>query len=116
VTARVPDLDGRRFGSASNSAAGEVDDATVFTYHQDEDLVWAEYSGGSVRLGYLVGTRSGDELAFRYTHVNTAGDSSSGRCHSLLSLTEDGRIRMDETWEWESRPGHGVSVVEELAG
>jgi hypothetical protein len=26
----------------------------------------------------------------------------------------DGRVRLEETWEWESRAGHGTSVVEQI--
>ena len=35
----------------SNAADGDVGSDTVFEYHQEDDLVWAEYAGGSVRPG-----------------------------------------------------------------
>jgi hypothetical protein len=28
--------------------------------------------------------------------------------------TADGRLRLEETWEWESRDGSGTSVVEQV--
>ena len=83
------DLDGRRFVAESNSDGGHVGQGTVFDYHQDGDMVWAEYSGGAVRPGHLVGTREGDRLDCRY-------------------------VRLHETWRWESRPGEGTSVLREL--
>ena len=66
-------LDGRRFRAASQSSGAEVGAETVFTYHQDGDLIWARYAGGQVRLGHLVGLRRGDELDFRYSQLNTSG-------------------------------------------
>ncbi|SHK05180.1 hypothetical protein SAMN05443637_102161 [Pseudonocardia thermophila] len=109
----VPSLDGRTFVGVSNTGDGEVDTATVFTYHERDGLVWAEYAGGGIRLGRLAGTRTGDELDFRYVHVSTDLSTSSGHCHAWLELLPDGRIRSNEEWEWESRPGSGRSVVEE---
>jgi hypothetical protein len=109
----MEDLDGRRFRAVVNEA-GEVDGATVFEYSQDGDLVHARYSGGAIRLGFLVGTRSGDSLDFRYAHVNVEGETATGHCVSVLSVLDDGRLRLHETWEWDSRSGSGTSVVEEI--
>jgi hypothetical protein len=33
---------------------------------------------------------------------------------STITTLPDGRLRMDETWQWESRPGSGTSAVEEV--
>ncbi len=109
-------LDGRRFGAVSQVDGGEVDAATVFEYHQDGDLVWARYAGGAaVRLGHLVGLRRGDELEFRYAQLNHKGETLTGHCRSRIEVLADGRLRLHESWRWESRPGAGTSVVEELA-
>ncbi len=78
MTARGIDLDGRRFAAVSNSADGEVGQATVFTYHQDGEVIWAEYSGGAVTRGYLVGTRDGERLHFRYSHLGADRQTSNG--------------------------------------
>lgn len=106
-------LDGRRFTAVENEA-GEVDAATVFHYHQDELGVWAEYAGGQVVRGFLVGTRTGDELGVRYVHQNARGETATGRCSTRIVELGDGRLRLHETWAWESREGHGTSVVDEL--
>ncbi len=112
-TANLPSLDGRTFAGVSNTADGEVSNATVFTYHERDGLVWAEYSGGTITLGRLVGTRHGGALDFRYVHVSTDGSTSSGHCRARLEQLPDGRLRSHEAWEWESRPGRGTSIVEE---
>ena len=79
-----------------------------------DGLIWAEYGGGAVQLGRLVGTRDGDVLRFRYVHVSADDSTSSGRCEARLEVLPDGRIRSHEDWCWESRPGAGTSIVEEL--
>jgi hypothetical protein len=68
-----------------------------------------------VRRGFLVGTRTRDTLDIRYVQLNDSGETSSGYCLSTIHVLQDGRLRLDEKWQWESRPGGGTSVVEELA-
>lgn len=109
----ITSLDGRRFVAEAAVAGGEVGTQTVFAYHEHDGMIWAEYAGGAIRRGFLVGTRDGDRLDFRYTQLNTHGQTSTGHCVSVLSQLDDGRLRLDETWEWESRPGSGTSAVVE---
>ncbi len=106
----------RRFRSASNSANGEVSAATVFEYHQDGALVWAEYRGGSIVFGTLIATVDAQDcLDMRYQHVNAAGELMTGRCHSTPELLPDGRLRLHERWQWTCGDGStGESVLEEI--
>lgn len=85
------DYDGRRFASVENSNTGEVGPETVFRYRQDGDLVWATYSGGSVRFGTLI-ARADDEgrLDARYAHLNTSGELMTGECLSTPEVLPDG--------------------------
>ena len=110
----APSLDGRRFRHAEMSVEGEGSAETVFEYHERDGVVWARYQGGAVRLGFLVGVRSGDSLEFRYSQVNDAGETSNGRCSTAISILADGRLRLDEEWAWESKPGAGTSASEEV--
>lgn len=109
------DLDRRVFIGVSNSADGEVSPETRFSYRQQDEVVWADYRGGDVIHGHLVGTRTGDRLVFRYVHLNTGGETAAGRCTSHIEVLPDGRLRLHEEWAWESRPGTGTSVVEQEA-
>lgn len=79
-------------------------------------MVHATYAGGRIRLGYLVGRHSGSKLKFRYVQLNTAGETSSGVSEDTVELLPDGRIRLHESWKWESRQGAGASVLEETRG
>jgi hypothetical protein len=112
--AETVSLDGRIFAGVENSATGEVGQSTTFTYHQEDDVIWAEYSGGAVIRGYLVGTRNAEKLNFRYAHLGADKETSTGVCESIIEVLGDGRVRFHETWAWESRPETGNSIVEEL--
>jgi len=63
--------DGRKFIPKINSENGEVSEQTVFTYHQSGNLLWAEYNGGNILKGSLIGTvLQNGELDFVYHHMN----------------------------------------------
>lgn len=108
-------LDGRRFRVSAMDAEGEASEETVFAYHERDGVIWARYEGGAVRLGFLVGTRDGEHLDFRYSQLNESGETSNGRCSTKISTLADGRLRLEEDWSWESKPGAGTSAAEEIA-
>ena len=110
----APSLDGRRFRPAAEVAGGDVGAETIFEYVEEDGIVHARYGGGAVRLGFLVGTREGDLLRFRYAQVRGDGTTATGRCESRIETLGDGRLRLHETWAWESHDGAGTSVVEEV--
>lgn len=111
----APTLDGRRFRDVTIDPQGDISDDTVFEYHEtDLGEVWATYDGGSVRRGFLVGHRDGDTLVFRYVHLTDGRSTASGQCTSRVELMTDGRLRLHESWRWESKPGAGTSTLEEL--
>lgn len=107
-------LDGLVLAPVADQAPGQVGTRTRFAYHEKDGEIWAEYAGGDVVRGHLVGTRAGDRLDFRYVQLKTDGTTSSGHCVSEVVELPDGRIRLDETWEWESQQGGGTSVVEQV--
>lgn len=109
------DYDGRRFRSSAAETA-DLGGVPVGHYHQQGDLVWAEFSGGGVRRGSLAGTRAPDgSLEFAYCQVLADGAVVSGRCVSYPELLPDGRIRLREEWQRYGEQGDsGVSYVEEL--
>ncbi|MFE0206668.1 hypothetical protein [Streptomyces sp. NPDC058985] len=107
-------LDGLVLAPVTDQAPGQVGTRTRFTYHERDDAVWADYAGGDVVRGHLVGTRAGDRLDFRYVQLRTDGSTASGHCVSTVLELPDGRVRLEESWEWESRPGRGTSVVEQV--
>ncbi|MDM7921520.1 MAG: hypothetical protein QUS14_04395 [Pyrinomonadaceae bacterium] len=94
---------GRTFIAEENSANGEVGGGTVFHYHQEGSVVWAEYSGGDIVLGRLIANASQDgRLDMRYQHINIDGELMTGICETVPELLSDGRLRLHESWQWTS--------------
>ncbi len=105
----------KTFRPVVNAANGEVSSDTVFYYKQVGNIVTADYSGGSIRLGHLVALMDADGcLNMRYHQVNVRGELQTGICRSIPEVLPDGRLRLHESWQWTSGDGsRGESVVEE---
>ena len=109
--------DNRTFRSIANSGTGEVGGDTFFHYHQDGDVVWAEYSGGEIVRGTLIAKvlLPDDSLDMRYQHINRKGDLMTGVCTSVPEFLPDGRIRLHEKWQWTTgNHSSGESIIEEI--
>ena len=110
------DYDDRRFSSAAAETADPAGGVPVGHYHQTGDLVWAEFSGGAVRAGRLVGrcdANGGIEAA--YCQLLAGGEVVAGRLSSRPHLLADGRIRLEERWRRDDGSA-GTSWIEELPG
>jgi len=107
--------DNKVFRPVALSGNGEVSGETLFRYRQQEDIVTAEYSGGHIRYGHLVGlVRADGSIDMRYHQVNLEGALMTGICISVPELLPDGRLRLHETWEWTSGDrSKGHSMLEE---
>jgi hypothetical protein len=103
----APGLDGRRLRSA--------DDDVLRTFGEHDGEVWAVYHGGDVSRGYLVGTRTGDHVEFRFDERATDGTTSCGR-GSFDITTAEGGLQLRETWALESGPGEGTKLLTEVMG
>jgi len=108
--------DGKRFRTVRNTPNGEVSGETVFRYHQQGRLVWAEYDGGGILMGHLVAVADSEgNLDMRYHHVNDRHELMTGICRSRPEILEDGRLRLHEEWEWTCKDrSKGTSIVEEI--
>lgn len=109
-------LDGRTLVGVANDEAGEVSSETRFHFEQDGERVRAHYSGGPIVEGHLLGTLSDGRWDVRYVQLNEDGETATGHSVGDVELLADGRVRVEDEWEWESRPGRGESVLEEVEG
>jgi GNAT superfamily N-acetyltransferase len=109
-------FNGKRFTTYNNSSNGEVNNETVFNYHQKGNNIWADYSGGSIVNGYLLGsTNKNGELEFNYMHKNTENIIRTGKCNSKPEKMDNGRIKMNEKWEWTNGDkSKGESIIIEI--
>lgn len=104
--------DGRRF----RNTAGPPTEAPVAAYHQEDELVWADFAGGDVRRGSLAGTCAPDGvLDFAYSMVLDGGRVVSGHSVNTPEVLPDGRIRLHERWErFGAHADSGTSCIEEI--
>ena len=106
-------VDDRFFTAVENSESGEVSEQTIFCYHQKGNVIWAEYSGGDIVKGFLIGTMDEEHnLHFNYQHMNTDGNLRTGSCDSAPKI-ENGKLRFNEKWKW-TMGEEGTSVIEEI--
>jgi hypothetical protein len=107
------DLDGRRFAMVSSSASA-VDplSPTMFDYHERDGMLWGEYQGDTVRIGRFVGTRDGERISIRFTHVvDGTGEVVDGAAHSRIERG-DGGLRLVE--DFRTADGDQVSICAEV--
>lgn len=120
LTQNVTDIDynGKIFVPLTNSENGEVDGNTVFHYHQSGFDFTADYSGGEIKTGYMVGkVNKAGELDFYYVHLNIDDDIRVGKCHSIPVIKDNGIIELHEKWQWFNGDcSSGESVVIEQVG
>jgi len=103
----------RPIRSTDNS---ETSAETIFRYKQSGNMLTAEYSGGNIRLGHLIGLVDPDGcIDMRYHQVNAQDNLMTGICHSKPEILSDGRIRLHETWRWTSGDqSSGESILDEI--
>jgi hypothetical protein len=107
-------LDGVKMRVITTAPNGVVGADTIFTFQQRGRVVTAHYVGGRIVSGFLAGTWQGDQLHFRYVQVADADTIDSGQSVATLTRSSAGRLRLEERFEWATKPGSGVNVFEEI--
>lgn len=91
----------RIFKAESNSPNGQVSDEVRFYYFQEADLLHGHYQGGAIVYGQLIGkVDSSSNIQMHYHHIDIDGKVRTGICHSVPKISEDGKIRLHESWQW----------------
>jgi hypothetical protein len=105
----------KKFRPISNSDNGETSGDTIFHYKQVGQVLTAEYSGGKIKYGHLVGlVDTNGNIDMRYHQINEKDELMTGVCQSKPEMLENGKIRLHETWEWTSGDqSKGQSIIEE---
>ncbi|MCD0484561.1 hypothetical protein LO771_19715 [Streptacidiphilus sp. ASG 303] len=104
------DYDGRRFRKAASA------DGVTARYHQEGDLVWADFAGGPVRRGSVNGVCGPDgTLRLVYTMVLDGGDVIAGRSVNTPEQGAGGGLLLREEWErYGPHAETGVSYLAEV--
>ncbi|MGX1930178.1 n-acetylglutamate synthase [Flagellimonas sp. 2504JD4-2] len=106
----------KQFKVVESSANADATEETLFTYEHSGNIVTSEYKGGNIAKGHLIGlVDKNGSIDMRYHQVNIKGELMTGICHSTPKLTENGKIRLFERWQWTSGDrSSGTSILEEL--
>lgn len=106
----------KRFRPVSGTENAETSEDTLFVYKQRGRILTAEYTGGQIVKGHLIGlVDEAGNIDMRYHQVNTNGVLMTGDCHSTPEIMENGKIRLHEEWQWTSGDrSRGKSIIEEL--
>lgn len=97
----IINYDGKTFIPKINTENGEVNVQTIFKYHQNGNVLWAEYFGGNIIRGNLIGSVSKQGiLDFYYQHINKEGEMRIGKCHSIPKVSSNGKLELHEEWQW----------------
>ena len=107
---------GKKFRPVSSSSNSQTNKSTLFKYFQEGQIVWAQYEGGNILKGHLIGLVAADgSIDMRYHHVDYLGHLQTGICHSTPEIQDNGKIVLHESWQWTSGDGStGQSTVVEI--
>lgn len=111
-------LDNRVFVPVDNSTGGIVDARTRFHFWQDGDAFYADYFGGDVREGHIIGRFTGPRTGQMLYHCMTVDRQlKAGRALATFHLSDAGRASMTLDWRWISGGDeNGRSQYEEIDG
>lgn len=109
-------LDGIKMNVVKTADNGVVNQDTIFLFSQKDHIVSAEYQGGKILKGFLIGKLSTqNQLEFSYCQMQLDGKLDNGLSSCQLSKNDEGKLILIEHFEWKSRPGEfGTNIFQEL--
>jgi hypothetical protein len=109
-------LNGVKMNVIKTADNGIVNHDTIFRFSQKENVVSAEYQGGKILKGFLVGKlQTQNQLEFSYCQLQRDGKLDNGLSLCQLSKNKEGKLILIEHFEWKSRPGEfGTNIFQEL--
>lgn len=106
---------GKIFRPTNSSKNSETSNDTVFTYKQNGAILTADYAGGNIKKGHLIGlVDATGVIEMRYHQINTNNQLMTGKCTSTPEILPNGKIRLHEKWQWTSGDkSTGNSILDE---
>ena len=75
-----------------------ISELTVFSFRQKDSVVWAEYQGGGIQKGMLLGSLTGASLQGTWQHREAGGEHDTGTFSIAMSRDPSGRLLLDGSW------------------
>lgn len=109
-------LDNRVFVPVENTENGVVSGKTRFHFWQEGIVFYADYFGGDVREGHIIGQFNADgEGDMLYHCLTTDRNLKAGKATAQFTELEDGRVSMSLNWQWiDGDASTGQSRYEEI--
>lgn len=95
-------LNNKKFITAENNN-GLSSDKTVFFYSENENgIITATYSGGSVAQGNILGKRieKSNKFELQYHCITTNGELKAGESEGVITQNKDGKTVLKMNWNW----------------
>ncbi len=90
----------KTFYLLENLESGKADSKTIFHYQQKENIVTADYSGGTIKYGKIIATLKNDTLNMLYQCVTTENNLIAGKAIAKISFTNEFKIHLKLNWQW----------------
>lgn len=103
-------FNGKTFSLVANSTNGKANAETIFKYHQEGNLVTADYYGGSIRYGKIIAELKGHQLHMLYQCMTTDNTLKAGKAMATIGWNQHNKIKLTLDWEWlGENKGNGTS-------
>ncbi|RCS27930.1 hypothetical protein DUT90_03600 [Polaribacter sp. WD7] len=90
----------KTFYLVENSKNGKVNADTVFNYQQEDNIVTANYSGGTVKHGKIIATLDNDILHMLYQCVTLENELKAGKATAKISFTKSNKMLLKLNRQW----------------
>ncbi len=104
------DFNNKTFSLVDNSEEGKASSDTIFNYHQEGNLVTADYYGGEIRYGKIIAQLRNEKLHMLYQCLTLDDELKAGKAIAEISFDQNHKMRLRLNWEWlENIPEKGTS-------
>lgn len=108
-------LNGVSMNVIDTAGNGVVGIDTIFVFKQKQQIVTANYKGGGIAQGFLVGKLNKEVLEFTYCQIQKDGTIDHGTSTGVLEWNKTGKLQLTETFVWGSRDDKtGVNVFQQV--
>ncbi|TXG36555.1 hypothetical protein [Seonamhaeicola maritimus] len=103
-------INNKIFSLVENSENGEVNSETLFRYKQEKTLITADYNGGTIKYGKIIGYLEKDEINMLYQCLTVDNELKAGKAVAKISLDKNNKIKLKLNWVWlNDKSGKGTS-------
>jgi len=105
----------KTFSLIENSEKGKVNSETIFEYKQKEELITANYYGGTIKYGKIIAVLKNDKLDMLYQCITLDNELKAGKAIADITLTTEKKIKLKLHWQWLDNQGQsGISEYLEI--